>query len=1114
MPERSVKNIITLLLSLLLISGLAATVFSQESKIGGVINTYKRVISLGPPANRVTVDNTVSLNPGDTVLLIQMKGVIIYITESPTYGSYRESSGKPGATEFLIVSSVNSSAKTITFTNNISGNFNAAGLVQLIRVPTFNSAKVTTTLSCQPWDSTLKTGGVLALMVSKNLSLGANIDVSGKGFAGGTPSPGTGICQLTNEAVYNKYSYPNSDLNSGQKGESQVSKCYIDNLNIPRAFPLYARGKGNNFTGGGGGNGKYSGGGGGSTYGTGGKGGRELATCSPLPGDGGIGGRAVDNTTDIGGGLFPGSGGGSSTYEAGSTASPGGRGGGIIIIFCDTLKGNGNSIKADGASPEVTANGTAGAGGGGGGGSIALWVRSFSLSGLIISSGGAKGGNTLNSFGEGGGGGGGLISANNITVPSNVTLTIAGGPGGSRTGGTTSGTAGSSGKTLNTYSPVFSGFMFNYIFSSETLVETDSICSNMIPPMIKGSRPAGGTPPYTYKWEKSYNKDFLSPILLINDSDPLNYTPLTNETSAINDTVWFRRTITDNAANKDVSNPVIFVIQRAVRNNFLVDTPDTLCFSSDPPLLQQGVPDLVVPSSKSLLFNWQSSLNSGSTWGTSISSSKNYDPPAGLKINTWFRRTVSSGRCIDSSAVVSITVLPQIKNNVSGSASICFNSAPVILNGDSPAYGANKFSFAWQDSLTVAGWKDAEGGTVEDFTLSPVSSAKYRRLVFLGNNNLCKDTSAVLTIKVNPLPTASIVKTADTTICEGSKVSLKLRLTGGSAWELVYNENLTGKPALRIARTDTTVLLNPSVGAGTASAVFKYSIKSVKDGNGCQPVSLNDTLIANVYKTPVAFAGQDASTCGPVITLEAVSDIGIGKWTLPAGASVSAGDDPNATVTIDGAFSGGAITHKFIWEMTNWQCTTIDTVIIRFDKQIGPVSAGKDAVVYSFDNIVSIAASPLKAWETGKWSVTAGAGKIDEIEKSSTIVRSLSTGDNAFLWTVTNGECQSEDRLDLLVHEEFIPGGFSPNNDAFNNTFVISGLDLSNQTAELSILNTSGNEVFSTTNRDGKTWVDWTGSNSRGVALPEGTYYYFLKVSSNLSGLVFKRSGFVLLKRF
>ena len=475
---------------------------------------------------------------------------------------------------------------------------------------------------------------------------------------------------------------------------------------------------------------------------------------------------------------------------------------------------------------------------------------------------------------------------------------------------------------------------------------------------------------------------------------------------------------------------------------------------------------------------------------------------------------MSSGRCIDSSAVVRITVLPQIQNAVSGSESVCFNSSPVILNGDSPAYGANQFSFAWQDSLTVAGWKDAEGGTVEDYTLSPLSSAKYRRLVFLGNNNLCKDTSAVLTIKVNPLPAARIVRTADTTICEGSKVSLRFRLTGGMVWELVYNENLTSKPALRIASTDTTVLLSPSVTSGTASAVFKYSLKSVKDGNGCQAVALTDTLIANVYKTPVANAGEDASNCGPVITLQAVSDIGIGKWTLPGGASVSAADDPNATVTIDGAFSGGAITHNFIWEMTNWQCRTRDTVVIRFDKQIGPVSAGKDAVVYSFDNIVSIAASPLKTWETGIWSVIAGEGKIDEIGKSSTIIRSLSIGDNAFLWSVTNGECNSEDQLDLLVHEEFIPEGFSPNNDTFNNTFVISGLDLSTQTAELSILNTSGNEVFSTTNRNGKNWVDWTGSNIRGVALPEGTYYYFLKVSSKLSGLVFKRSGFVMLKRF
>jgi gliding motility-associated-like protein len=1115
MPERSDKYLKIFLFCILILSGLAGSVFSQGRNIGGIINIYKRVVSIGSsPANNVTVDNTVAINPGDTILLIQMKGVIIRGDESSTYGSYRESSGKPGASEFLIVSSVNTSTKNIVFTNNISANFNASGSVQLIKVPSYNSANVSSLLTCQPWDSISRTGGVLALMVRENLSLNADIDVSGKGFGGGSASVGSGICQLTDISVYDKFGYPDSFVNSGQKGESQVTRVYINATTILPYFPDYARGKGNNFTGGGGGNGRFAGGGGGSNYGIGGKGGRESGTCSPmLSGDGGIGGRAVDVTTDLGGGLFLGSGGGSSTFENGSTSSSGGKGGGIVIIISDTIRGNGRSIKADGTFPVTTVSGNAGAGGGGAGGSIALWQRSFSDNGLSISVSGAKGGNTSNIFGEGGGGGGGVITISNSTIPANVATAATGGTGGTRAGGTTSGTNGSAGKTVVNFVPVLSGFMFNTIVSTSSHEEIDSVCSNMIPPRIKGSNPAGGTPPYTYKWEKSYNKNFLSPVLLSNDPDPVNFIPKTDESSATNDTVWFRRTITDVILNKDVSNPVIFVIQQAIRNNNIVDTPDTICFNSDPPLLQQAIPDLVVPSTSTLHFNWQSSLNSGSAWGSSLSSSKTYDPPARLKVTTWYRRTVSSGQCIDSSSVVKFAVLPEIKNNVTGISEVCYNSQPVLLKGDPPDYGTNKYAFIWQDSLSVIGWKNiVPGGTSVDYTFSPLNSTSYRRLVFLGNGGLCKDTSRVLAVNVNPLPTAAIVRTADTSICEGSKVSLKIRLTGKALWELAYNENQTGSPTIRIARTDTTIFAIPSI--GSVSALVKYSLKSVRDGNGCQPVALQDTLEATVYKVPVAYAGPDAAICGPVAKLQASPGIGTGKWYLPSGAVISATDDPTATVTIDTEYAGGTLIDKFVWELTNWQCRNKDTVAIKFDKQVGQVNAGKDTTTYSFDNIITLSATPLKQWESGKWSVITGTGEFDNSEKSSTFVTDLTTGANTFKWTVTNGNCHGEDQINLLVHEEFIPEAFSPNNDDFNNTFVISGLDLPNQTAELRILNSAGNEVFTTSNSKGNKWVDWDGNNLKGNALPEGTYYYFLRVASKLTGQIFKRSGFVLLKRY
>jgi gliding motility-associated-like protein len=123
---------------------------------------------------------------------------------------------------------------------------------------------------------------------------------------------------------------------------------------------------------------------------------------------------------------------------------------------------------------------------------------------------------------------------------------------------------------------------------------------------------------------------------------------------------------------------------------------------------------------------------------------------------------------------------------------------------------------------------------------------------------------------------------------------------------------------------------------------------------------------------------------------------------------------------------------------------------------------------------------------------------------------------NRFLWTVTKGACKLEDPVDVNVFDLIIPEGFSPNNDpdGYNNTFEIRGLDLPNQEAEMTIVNGAGTEVFHTTNRNGSEWQEWDGKNSKGTDLPEGTYYYLLKIKSKGNDLVFKKSGFVVLKRY
>ena len=541
--HRYIKILIS---SLVLISGFGTLIFSQ-ARINGIINKYGSVNTVGE--DYVIVNDPkqfAQFSPGDTVLLIQMKGVRIYTFESSVYGTPESSYGPSGTHEFILIKSVDAGTMKIFFRNKIvNSTFNTEGAVQIIRVPSFNSAVVDGLLTCQPWDSISRTGGVLSVVAGNTLSLNDNIDVSGKGFKGGSAVQGLGICVNTSTTRYDKYFFHLDSLNSGFKGEGPSIRGWIDPSVFPSIYPGYAKGKGPNFTGGGGGNGMFSGGGGGANYGAGGKGGREVISCTNKPVDGGLGGRPV-SATPLAGGLFPGGGGGSSTFLAGSTGASGGNGGGVVIIVCDTLKGNSRSILANGADGGASGNTNAGAGGAGAGGSVALYIRSYSTqtseSGLTISANGGNGGNSSGTFGEGGGGGGGFITTDDITTPANVIKTATGGTAGTRKGVPTGG-SGTAGENLISFVPVLNEFLFNTIYLSGTGNKVDTIIPHEIPRTIIGSSPVGGSGSYTYLWQKCYS--LSDTPVNIAGSNTINYTPSGPEIN----TVWFRRIVTDNVTS-------------------------------------------------------------------------------------------------------------------------------------------------------------------------------------------------------------------------------------------------------------------------------------------------------------------------------------------------------------------------------------------------------------------------------------------------------------------------------------------------------------------------------------------------------------------------------------
>lgn len=385
---------------LIVVFGLKNITFSQQ--IGGIVNQYVSVTSVGQ--NSVNVISTQGFSVGDRVLLIQMKGAIIGLGNNGNFGQI-QNYADAGNFEFTNIASIN--GVTVTFTQNLCKTFTTSGLVQLIRVPVYNQANITSTLTGQAWNGT--TGGVVAIEATASVTMNSNINVQGQGFNGGLWTSGFFSCGDVN--------YANSGNISGKKGEGiAIAPLNFDGNRAPLA------------NGGGGSNSGNPGAGGGSNGGAGGRGGNEFYGWCTLNGSFGFGGYPLNYSNYK---AFLGGGGGGGYKDNGLTCTSGSRGGGIVFIITPLIIGNNAQIIASGSNV-IGNTDSEGAGGGGAGGCVYLLTQNVSSS-LTIDVRGGNGGNIFSTLwasachGPGGGGGGGAIVFPQAAILPNVNPSLNGG---------------------------------------------------------------------------------------------------------------------------------------------------------------------------------------------------------------------------------------------------------------------------------------------------------------------------------------------------------------------------------------------------------------------------------------------------------------------------------------------------------------------------------------------------------------------------------------------------------------------------------------------------------------------------------------------------------------
>ncbi len=944
---------------------------AQTVSVSGIINNYASVNSIG--SQSVNVLSTIGFNIGDRVLLIQMKGATIDTTNTLNFGTLT-SYNDVGNYELCDIASISST--TITFLNSLLRTYNASGFVQLVKVPVYNNLNVTGLLTCSPWNGS--TGGVLAFEASGNVTLNANIDITGKGFLGGGNVLGQFFSCSGNTT---DYKLPTSSLASAFKGEG-----------ITNTHSTYSKGLGALANGGGAGNDVNGGGAGGGNYGLGGHGGNSICSSNPVSLCGGNNGKncVYSNSNNK---IFLGGGGGAGHQNDG-VGTGGVSGGGIILIRCVNLTGNNNFIKADGNDNTAIA-GNDGQGGGGAGGTIL--IDACSSSSLTISAKGGFGGidNYVGAscHGKGGGGGGGIIWASSPLIYSSV---LTGGLPGVFTSGSSPCFNTSNGATNGQIGGTLSGLIIpgatslsnaNYTLTPSS---TNVLCNGSS--TGSASVAVSGVGPYTYSWS------------------PGNYT-----TPSINNVSVGIYTITVSAGACSVKTETIAITSP----NALVTTTlnNPICFG-ETSVITPTISGGTAPYSVVWLHD------NSTTFSTSVSPT----------VTTTYTFVVTDNNNCSIQSIQTIVVNPLPILSISSNTSVCSGqSINLTANGASTYTWTNPNSQLTTISVTP---------TVT--TIYTVNGASAMGCLGLPVSN---------TIIVLPIPILTITTTSS--ICAGQ--SATITATGATTYSLISGSSFTN-----------SISVNPI-------ATTIYTIVGVNN------VGCNNSEIITVLVNSL-----------PTLTINSNTIICIGNsiiLTLNSNATSTLWNTGNTTHSI----SVSPIVNSYYSAIVNLNgCSKKDSVLVSVTTKI---DAGINLNLTDTCH-GKIEINCLNYSTTNSWHISNGA----IFTNSCQFQYQFSDIGNYTITFITNPNTTCADTANTSIYINGITLGnleianvFTPNNDGVNDLFDFSkfiGCDF----FEYTIYDRWGLSIF----KSGKTNQKfWDGKTTSGEKVPDGTYFYILKTSSN-----------------
>jgi large repetitive protein len=346
----------------------------------------------------------------------------------------------------------------------------------------------------------------------------------------------------------------------------------------------------------------------------------------------------------------------------------------------------------------------------------------------------------------------------------------------------------------------------------------------------------------------------------------------------------------------------------------------------------------------------------------------------------------------------------------------------------------------------------------------------------------------------------------DTTICAGGNASILIKTTSTSAFKLVMrNINQNISTTINNARNNTLSTVSPSV-------LSTYKLIEVTDESGCV-AQIGDSVVVKIrtrINDTIDLAGKDQTICIKTGQLTAVAPNNYKfSWRSLNGVTMAT---PNSASTAVSALRDGKNT--FILTVQDSFCAAyrrFDTVAI-FVPTI-PNALNLSLEMYVGDTITS---EVTENAPIGTYSVTRLTnpvnGRFDLFSngKFTYIADKNFAGIAKFNFQICSekcpGFCDTGDVRILIrpkppkpdsIVEVVVPNAITPNDDGKNDTWIIDNVDKYPK-SELIVFNRWGDIMY----RSKPYKNEWDGTNQQGQPLPEGTYYYVLRLDLNNSKIL------------